>query len=70
MTDIPHYERLADAAYEAMYHAPTRSAANSHYGTAFRYLSQAIDLAELQGLPAEAARLAQRLERFRAVLQG
>jgi hypothetical protein len=63
---IVDFERLADAAEEAMYEARP-PAAKDHYDDARGYLGKAIAAAERAGLDAEAARLAARRERLSAV---
>jgi len=60
-------ERLAGAAYDAMYEAGARHAAKMAYEDASLHFSRAIDAARAAGAEADAERLSRRLEHVRAV---
>jgi hypothetical protein len=64
--EIAALERLAEAAYDAMYDARPRGA-KDFYDNARGYLTQAIEIAKRAGLDAEAARLTARREHIAAV---
>jgi len=61
------FERLAEAAYTAMYDAPGRHAAKANYEDAAGYFARAIEAARAAGADAEAGRLTERLAHVTAV---
>lgn len=65
--EIAHWERLGEAAYDAMYQAHSRHAAKDAYDDARQGLFRALGVAQAAGLAGEAERLKARMEHVYAV---